>query len=192
MVYNSFHIYIYICNDIDRLCANFWWGSVGDKSKMHWMGQEKVCSSKDRGDMGFRELQAFDQAMLVKQSRRLARNPKSLLYKTLRGRYFKDENFLKASIGSNPSMTWRSICWGRQLFLKGYMWKIGNGSYSEIEKDPWICRPGNKKPIFIKEELEGQRVKCLLDKNNNWARRVYPAKLFSPGCRRYSQHSHQG
>lgn len=86
--------------------------------------------------MGSRELSAFNHAMLAKQSWRLIRNPNSLLFKVLRGKYFKDGNFLKAPRGRNPSLTWRSICWGRELFSEGYKWKVGNDQYIDIVSNP--------------------------------------------------------
>lgn len=57
-----------ICSDIDMLCANFWWGTVGDKKKCHWRSWKRLCSSKEIGRMGFRNLACFNQAMLAKQS----------------------------------------------------------------------------------------------------------------------------
>lgn len=62
-------------------------------------------------------------------------------------RYFKDD-FLGAILGSNPSMTWIKIVWGRDLFAKvtngrwvmGLVWKssrtfgyLGVGGLSRLD-----------------------------------------------------------
>lgn len=86
--------------------------------------------------MSFRKISLFNQAMLAKQCWRIIRNQNGLFHKILKGRYFKDEDFVKAKIGNNPSLTWRSICWGHDLFVKGYRWKVGNGNYIIIDKEP--------------------------------------------------------
>lgn len=157
-----------ICLEIDRFCANFWWGEARGKKKKHWMSWRKMCNSKDSGGMGFRHIVAFNQVMLVKQCWKIIRNPKSLLHKILRGRYFKNEGFMEASVGKSPSLIWRSICWGRDLFSKGYRWRIGNGRQVRIDKDLWLNRKGNARPIFVNENLKGLRVNHLLDNNNKW------------------------
>lgn len=105
-----------LCNDLNSLCARFWWESSENGNKMHWRSWKRMCISKFRGGMGFRDLAVFNQAILAKQNWRLIGYPDSLLDKVLRGRYFQTGNFLKAKIGHNPSYTWRSILWGPGAF----------------------------------------------------------------------------
>lgn len=82
---NCFRIHNGICKEIDRICTNFWWGTMGEKNKNHWMAWRKMCLSKEVEGMGFREISVFNRTMLAKQSWRLIRNPYSLLFKVLRG-----------------------------------------------------------------------------------------------------------
>lgn len=157
-----------VCNKINKICAKFWWGSSDNNKKIHWKSWKSLCCSKDLGGMGFREIQLFNQAILAKLSWRIVKGPSSLLTRTLKGRYFKDRPFLEASLGSNPSLTWRSIMWGRDLFIKGYRWRVGNGRYIDIEKDPWLNRNGIRSPSLIKEVLKGCKVNRLIDERNMW------------------------
>lgn len=101
-----------ICDDINKIYAKFWWGSSGDKKKIHWRNWKFLCKSKDKGGMGFRDIISFNQAILAKLSWRIVKDPNSLLAKTLKGRYFRDKTFLESPLGNNPSLTWRSIIWG--------------------------------------------------------------------------------
>ena len=59
--------------------------------------------------MGFRDLRAFNLAMLAKQGWRLLQEDESLLYKCFKARYFPRSNFLEASESLDCSFVWRSI-----------------------------------------------------------------------------------
>lgn len=118
--------------------------------------------------MGFRDLSMFNQALLVKQSWRISRNPESLLSKVLRGRYFRDGDFFNAHVGENSSLVWKNIIWGRDLFMEGYRWRVGNGNHIYIDQDPWIPRKGNRYPMFVHPTLKGKRVKDLILVNGEW------------------------
>lgn len=143
-------------------------GILGDEVLVYWMSWKRLCQNKERGGMSFREIASFNPTMLANQSWRILKNPNSLLFKTLWGRYFKDGNFLDAKLGNSPSITWRSICWGRELFLKGLKRRVCNRKLIDIEKDPWISRTGKLNPYVTKDNLKGLRVSILLDDNNRW------------------------
>ena len=55
------------CDELDAMCAKFWWGQVGNERKIHQKNWEKFILSKKDGGMGFRDLKAFNLAMLAKK-----------------------------------------------------------------------------------------------------------------------------
>ncbi|XP_057803071.1 uncharacterized protein LOC131018358 [Salvia miltiorrhiza] len=135
-----FRIPVGICTDIEKSCANFWWGDGAEGRKLHWARWDKLCLAKSRGGLGFRRFVQFNQALLAKQVWRLIKHPESLISRVLKARYFRDCDIMKASISSNCSFVWRSFCWGRELLEKGLRWKVGNGKKVSVFHDKWIPR----------------------------------------------------
>ncbi|XP_060974663.1 uncharacterized protein LOC133039744 [Cannabis sativa] len=89
-----------ICQKIEKLMAQFWWGSFGKKSKTHWKSWSLLCNSKFFGGLGFRSLIHHNQALLAKQAWRVFTTPDSLATRVLKARYFKNSSFLDATKGS--------------------------------------------------------------------------------------------
>ncbi|XP_075660877.1 uncharacterized protein LOC142630725 [Castanea sativa] len=61
---------------------------------MVWMKWNKLCSPKAKGDMGFRDLKAFNLALLAKQGWRLQHESNSLFYHVFKSKYFPDTSFI--------------------------------------------------------------------------------------------------
>ncbi|KAL5540368.1 hypothetical protein UlMin_043037 [Ulmus minor] len=114
---NMFKIPISLIKELHRLCARFWWGGDISKQKMHWCTWEQLCVHKKNGGMGFRDLRLFNKAILAKQAWRIHTQPSSLVARVLQGFYFTSSSFLQVKKSNAASFVWRSILWGRELFL---------------------------------------------------------------------------
>lgn len=132
---------------------------------MRW---DKLSHAKSRGGLGFRDFISFNQALVAKQRWRLLQFPNSLVSKVLRARYYKNSDFLHASLGSNPSFVWRSILWDRQVIKAGIRWRIGNGQSILMYKDNWLPRPNTFKPMSPPRMLIHTVVADLIKARNQW------------------------
>ncbi|XP_074361973.1 uncharacterized protein LOC141702164 [Apium graveolens] len=144
-VMSCFRIPKEIIKKIHIMAARFWWGSSDKKRKIHWCKWEVLCMPKERGGLGFRDMKAFNQALIAKQVWRILRQPDSLCAKILRDCYFPNSSILKAKYGSSGSFVWRSIVRGKEIISRGYRWRIGDGNSVNVLEDPWIPRPLNFK-----------------------------------------------
>ncbi|KAL5538246.1 hypothetical protein UlMin_044727 [Ulmus minor] len=114
---NMFRIPISLIKELHRLCARFWWGGDISKQKIHWCTWEQLCVYKKNGGMGFRDLRLFNKAILAKQAWHIHSQPSSLVARVLQGFYFTSSSFLQVKKSNASSFVWRSILWGREVFL---------------------------------------------------------------------------
>ncbi|XP_050258802.1 uncharacterized protein LOC126703770 [Quercus robur] len=108
-----------LCDDIESMVRNFWWGQRQQEPKMNWVSWKTMCMPKAQGGMGFRNLQAFNKVMLAKQLWRILQNPNSLVARVLKAKYFPTKDILNANLGSSPSYSWRSIHSSLDVIRKG-------------------------------------------------------------------------
>lgn len=126
------------CDQIESLLSKFWWGSIDQKKKLHWVSWERMGTIKNKGRLGFRSFRLFNKALLAKQCWRLVNDEYSLMAKKFKSRYFPRTTFLVASVGYQPSYAWRSLMHAKDVISKGARWLIGDGQQVQIWKDSWI------------------------------------------------------
>ena len=109
-----------LCDELDVMCAKFWWGQIENERKIHWKSWEKLMLSKKDGGMGFRDLRAFNLAMLAKQGWRFLQDTDSLMYHCFKARYFPRFTFLDAKELPNCSFVWKNIIAALPILKSGY------------------------------------------------------------------------
>lgn len=77
-----------------------------------------LCRAKKDGDMRFRELQKFNDALLAKQVWRFATNQDSLFFRFFKSKFFPQGSIFDAN-NNMGSFDWKSILMGRDSILKG-------------------------------------------------------------------------
>ena len=105
-----------------------------------------MCKPKDKGGIGFRDIHAFNLAMLAKQAWRLIQGGHSLFVRVYKARYFPNCSFMEAKIGCNPSFVWRSLLEARELIKAGTAWHMADGQSIEVNDHRWLNHPPRFKP----------------------------------------------
>ena len=68
-----------ICKQISSIMSDYWWRNNKTSRGMHWKSWEALSSPKEKGGLGFKDLEAFNIALLGKQLWRMITHPESLL-----------------------------------------------------------------------------------------------------------------
>lgn len=89
-IMSVFKLPMSVCDDLNRMVRNFWWGASEGKRKTYWMAWPKIQARKMQGVLGFRNFRLFNQALLARQAWRLLTNPESLCAQVLKARYYPD------------------------------------------------------------------------------------------------------
>uniref|UniRef100_A0A803QSN3 Reverse transcriptase domain-containing protein n=1 Tax=Cannabis sativa TaxID=3483 RepID=A0A803QSN3_CANSA len=157
-----------LIKDIHAMMARFWWGSSESKNKIHWGRWEKLCKPKDKGGMGFKDLEKFNQSLLAKQGWKIINNPSSLLARVLKACYFTNSTFMEAKLGGFCSFMWRSILWGRKIVERGVRWRVQLGREVRINEDKWLPRPSTFTLRTPTKVNNGTTMDHLKDEKGEW------------------------
>ena len=61
-----FQLPVKLYDELNALCARFWWGQMSNERKIHWKSWNVLTQAKKDGGMGFHDLRNFNLAMLAK------------------------------------------------------------------------------------------------------------------------------
>ncbi|XP_075642921.1 putative mitochondrial protein AtMg00310 [Castanea sativa] len=121
-----------LCDTINSTLEKYWWGQTKNERKIHWINWKKLYTPKKKGGMGFRDIQAFNLALLAKQAWQLIQDTHSLFYKVYKSRYFPTCTFMEAGLGNNPSYVWRSLLAARKLIREGSIWQWNREKFFDL------------------------------------------------------------
>lgn len=107
---NIYLLPLELCKELEIMMKSFWWETKrnGDRG-IQWGRWDSMCKPKSLGGIGFKRIHEFNIAMLGKQCWKLMTTPQSLVVRILKARYYPRSAFTDATLGFNPSYTWRSI-----------------------------------------------------------------------------------
>ncbi|XP_031125428.1 uncharacterized protein LOC116027784 [Ipomoea triloba] len=157
-----------LCVALERMMNKFWWGSGGGNERgIHWLSWKRMCTPKCFGGLGFKELRAFNLALLGKQGWRFLTNPASLVAGVYKARYFSNSTFVDAVIGPNPNACWRGIYAAKDLICGGIRRRIGDGASTRIWDSPWLPDSDPCIQTLQPQYLSTATVSGLINPNTN-------------------------
>ncbi|XP_013608537.1 PREDICTED: uncharacterized mitochondrial protein AtMg00310-like [Brassica oleracea var. oleracea] len=150
-----------LCTRIQSALTRFWWNSSPEKKKMCWVAWVRLTAPKALGDLGIRDIQAFNKALLAKQAWRIVTKPECLLSRVLRGKYCSKAPFLQMDTPKAASHRWRGILVGRDLLVTNLSKAIGDGESTLVWKDPWLSMDEPLRPVGPMQEIHQDL--CIAD-----------------------------
>ena len=126
---------------------------------MNW---KRLCEAKEVGGVGFKEIEKFNDSLLIKQVWRMINNPNSLCHKVFKARFFLDCSILDAKDSTICSYAWKSILGARDVIRRGMVWRIGNGQDVRIKEDRWLPIKSNRVAISPLTSVQAETRVCSL------------------------------
>ncbi|KAL4347498.1 hypothetical protein GQ457_17G013380 [Hibiscus cannabinus] len=119
-----------VTNRITSSMRKFWW--TGKTNKQGWplMAWDRICSPKNVGGLGLRDLRCFNLALLRKQLWRFLTRPDSLVAKLFRAKYFSTGRLLDSRLKDHASFAWKGLHATLQELRSGFSW-------APTVSDPW-------------------------------------------------------
>lgn len=99
-----------ICDEVEKLCRDFIWGSTFESIKCHLVSWEFICRPKEEGGVGFRSLRMVNTCYMMKLGWDLIINGETLWVRVTRAKYNRG-NLLIPNVrcDSKVSHIWRGI-----------------------------------------------------------------------------------
>ncbi|XP_074301425.1 uncharacterized protein LOC141632812 [Silene latifolia] len=179
-VMSIFKIPVNFCDELKSLISRFWWGFEEGKKGISWVAWSRLCQSKSRGGMGFRDFYLFNMALLGKQVWRLLTEPDGLWARVMRARYYPEGDIMTAELGSAPSYTWRGIVEARRVLDSGWRRRVGDGLGIRVWRDAWL--PETQTGRVLSPLVPGKELMTVakpLDNGGGWNESLL-AELFLP------------
>ncbi|KAL3535370.1 hypothetical protein ACH5RR_003831 [Cinchona calisaya] len=134
-VMSCFKLFKSLCTEIKTMLARFWWKARDGEFKVHWKKWKDTATNKDKGGMGFRDIQLFNETLLTKQLWRILIHPNFLVSKMLKTKYFAKAFLFDAPIPRGSSWFWKSVSSVKYLLEAGLSTRVGDGRTIHIWKD---------------------------------------------------------
>lgn len=129
-----------------------------------------MAKPKKNGGLSFKDITAFNNALLAKLGWRILKNPTCLLARCLLRKYCHSEPFLTCKPSRTSSHGWKSVLIGRDLLVKQLGWVIGNGESVNVWSEPWLSHNDQIRPFGSAPEnyLSLTVADLLLPESTEW------------------------
>ena len=175
------------CDDIDRRCRSFLWGSSEGVRKPHLVAWENVTKTKKEGGLGLKSMRQVNSAFLAKLGWRLLAEPQSLWSKVLRAKYCDnrcDLDMFKSR--QNASNAWRGIISSVDIVRKGINMAVDNGAKTFFWHHQWATNKPLIELAIVEPpiHLQDVTVKEMWDCNVGWRLENFANFLFPEHLKR--------
>lgn len=152
---------------------SFLWGGYESSKKISWVIWKKVCSPKERGGLGIKDLDLFNLSLLGKWRWRLLVEKEAPWCHIIQSRYGEvgDEVRLRGWSPRNSSQWWRDLCAidneysiAQNWFSKEIRKRVGNGAGTSFWYEAWFGETSMKDEfprLFSLSEDKSARVADL-------------------------------
>ncbi|KAE8660228.1 hypothetical protein F3Y22_tig00116958pilonHSYRG00354 [Hibiscus syriacus] len=109
-----------VISELNGLLRDYWWTGRTEDHGWPLLAWSFICKPNRTDGLGFRDLHAFNMALLGKQVWHLFQQPQSLMSRVLASKYSRNGNVWTTSLGNQPSYAWRVLHVAISTFRSGY------------------------------------------------------------------------
>lgn len=124
---------------LTAIIRTFWWTGIREDNSSRSLSLrawKDICTSKQEGGLGIRNLQAVNQGLILASAWRIANSPNSHLHLVLKSKYFWNSSFWTATSNTPKSAFWSSILKMLPKLKAHSFYHITHGHIS-IWSTPW-------------------------------------------------------
>ena len=121
------------------IIRSFWWTGVREETSVKSLclrAWTDICTPKQEGGLGIRNLQATNQSLILSAAWRLAKDPGSQLALILKSKYHPDTSIWRARPNVPKSAFWCAILKVKPLLLSASFYQLFDGNVS-VWSSPW-------------------------------------------------------
>jgi hypothetical protein len=125
---------------LTAIIRTFWWTGVREESNAKSLclrAWKDICTPKNEGGLGIRNLQAMNQALILMAAWRIADQPNCFLHSVLKSKYFPDSSIWRPNSNSPKSAFWASILKVLPILKTHSFYQITKGNIS-VWSTPWF------------------------------------------------------
>ncbi|KAJ1408102.1 Reverse transcriptase zinc-binding domain [Sesbania bispinosa] len=128
-----------ICDEVERLCRDFIWGSNADKKRVHLVSWDSICKPKSHGGLGFRSLKILNEAYTLKLAWHLINRQDLLRVQIMRTKYKSGSIAMpRVKAHGTDSHIWKAIVKVWPKLEEATLWIIGNGKDVNFWNDNFL------------------------------------------------------
>lgn len=108
---------------MESTTTNFFWGSKGDKKRIHLLPKDHLRLPKSRGGLGFRSPALMNKALISKQVWRIIDSPNTLFSSWIHNKYLINNTDLQFRKTSLDFICWKGIAKNFPLITNSLNWR---------------------------------------------------------------------
>ncbi|KAG8369712.1 hypothetical protein BUALT_Bualt14G0042400 [Buddleja alternifolia] len=148
-----------VCDRIDKIMRNFWWGDKDENTHIHLRSWDFICSPKEFGGLGLRRTRDMNISMVSKLAWKMCEDRPILWVNLLKAKYLRGVHFMDQNeTPRTSSKIWKSIMASKVSIRKGLLFSISTQSCTRTWEDPWILTIPDFTPPsnHLTEDLKAQ------------------------------------
>jgi hypothetical protein len=121
---------------LTKIIRKFFWGGNSEKRKYHLVKWDLVCKPRQKGGLGIKNLQLFNQCLLCKWWWKLE-TEEGLWQSLVKAKYDISKSLHHIKLRNDDSPVWKDLWKVKHLYLNQRMMVVGDGKSTDFWNDAW-------------------------------------------------------